>query len=196
MPCEKCSTDRHQSLWRLQSVTRVGCCLSVTLICARGQHERTWQSSSEYPDRSLVINRLVPVILYSTGMAHEDAFIMLKSLGMNANREKYSETVNWSQEIILEAAQLKMKENRQRLIDFIKYQDDHGNIEAGHLISSIAIGVDVQYNRSHRPPPHGVAPYATAIFLLHGVHSIDGIKDLEGQVRNYHFDYPYEPKFF
>jgi hypothetical protein len=81
-------------------------------------------------------------------MAHEDAFIMLKSLGMNANREKYSETVNWSQEIILEAAQLKMKENRQRLIDFIKYQDDNGSIEAGHLISSIAIGVDVQYNRS------------------------------------------------
>ena len=98
---------------------------------------------------------------------------------MNANREKYSETVNWSQEIILEAAQLKMKENCQRLIDFIKYQENE-NIEAGHLISSIAIGVDVKYNRSHRPPPHGVAPYATAIFILHGVRSIDGIKDLEG----------------
>lgn len=106
---------------------------------------------------------------------------MLSSLGMNVNKETFSETVSWSQEIILETAQLKMKANRERFIDFIKSQEDKEGVE--HLLSSIAIGVDIQYNRSHRPPPHGVAPYATAIFLLHGVHAIDGIKDLEGQVR-------------
>jgi hypothetical protein len=161
LPCGACASDRHQSLWRLQNLERVGCCVQITLICARGQHEHVWQSSEEYPDRSLAVNRLVPSILYRTGMAQEDACVMLKSLGMKVDEDKYRETVSWSRKFILEEAQLKMTEHREKFVDFMKTQKAS---QRKKFLANIAIGVDIQYNRSHREEDR--QPFSTCDRLL------------------------------
>ena len=127
-PCNSCSTDRSFSLWRVASIKRNGCAVTVELACDRG-HVRFWSSSVSLPDTSLRVNRMTLATSYLTGMHRENSLLSLRSLGYNVDETIYADTIHMLQPFIIEEQQRVIEQNAQRVKAALRVQELESRLE-------------------------------------------------------------------